>query len=180
MYIFIDESNIHSRIGNSTFVLVYIEVINYADVSDKILKIEKELVIEVFHWSESTLAVKVKFLEKILEVDFKFKLAVIKNPISPLNELERILPHMAIESNIRKIIIDGSNPKRYEKRIKKILRDNGLSLKKLKTANDTSEAGLRLADAVAGLCRWHFDGKNQELADKYYKKLQNKLIIKLE
>lgn len=180
MYIFIDESNIHSLIGNSTFVLVYIEVINYKETSEKILAIEKELAINSFHWSKSSLAVKEKFLERVLKIDFKFKLAVIKNPISPLNELERILPHMAIESNIQKIIIDGSNPKRYEKRIKKILRDNGLSLKKLKTANDTSEAGLRLADAIAGLCCWYFDGKKPELANQYYRKFQNKLIIKLE
>ena len=102
MYIFIDESNIHNFIGNSTFVLVYIEVDNYSKITEKILAIEKELSINNFHWSESTLAVKDKFLERILSLDFKFKLAVIKNPINPLKEMERILPHMAIETKLTK------------------------------------------------------------------------------
>src|SRR3989338_8519008 len=126
MYVFIDESNIHTSIGNSTFVLVYIEVNNYLKINEKILAIERELLINNFHWSQSSLPLKDKFLEKILFLDFKFKLAVIKNPINSLQEMERILPHMAIESNIFKIIIDGNKPKKYERKIKKILRDRGL------------------------------------------------------
>jgi hypothetical protein len=180
MYIFIDESNIHSIVGNSTFVLVYVEVDDYQKVNEKVLSVEKELLINRFHWSKATLEVKRRFLEEILTIDFKFKLAIIKNPINPLKEIERILPHMAIESNISKIIIDGGKPKRYERKIKKILRDNGLSLKKLKTANDLSESGLRIADAVAGLCRWYYDNKNHDLIEKYFKKLKNKLIITIE
>ena len=180
MYIFIDESNIHNIFGNSTFVLVYIEVDNYQEVTDKILTAEKELSLGGFHWSESTLVVKDKFLDKISKINFKFKLAVIKNPINPFREMERILPHMAIEPNIQKIVIDGTKPKKYERKIKKILRDNGLSLRKLKTANDSSEAGLRLADAIAGLCRWHYDKKKPELVGKYFKRLKDKLIITIE
>ena len=40
---------------------------------------------------------------------------------------------MMIEKNIKNVYIDGKKPKWYAKRIKKILRDKGISIRKLRT-----------------------------------------------
>ena len=43
-----------------------------------------------------------------------------------------------------------------------------------------SEAGARLADLVAGLTWWHFDGKNMGKISGYFEKLRSKIIIIIE
>lgn len=177
MLIFIDESGIHKAVDNSAFALVYIEFDNYSMVEKSVIDIEKELKIDFFHWSQTVWKVKEKFLQKTLNLDYKVKIAVVKNPVNTSIELERILIHMLIERNIRGVYIDGKKPKWYAKKIKKILRDKSISVKKLKTVNDKSYAGIRIADMVAGLVRWHFDKKNLDDIEKYYKKLEEKTIV---
>ncbi len=180
MLIFIDESGVHRPVGKSTFVLAYIEIKNYENLSDVFIQCEKDLDIKYFHWAETAWPVKEKFIQKILDLDFKVKVAVLDNPINPSFEIERVLTHMIVEHNITKIIIDGKKPKWYERKIKKILRDKMITIKKLRTAKDESEAGIRLADLVAGMTRWHFENKNKEKIDKYYQKLRKKILIIIE
>ncbi len=177
MIVFIDESGIHKKVDNSTFVLVYIETENYKEIESKVKKIEKELKIDYFHWAESVWNVKEKFIDKALKLDFKAKIALIKNPINPSDELERVLSHMIIEKSIKKIYIDGKKPKWYERKIKKILREKGFSVKKIKTVKINQFAGIRLADMVAGLSRTYFDKKNMEKISKYYARLEKKIIV---
>jgi hypothetical protein len=153
MLVFIDESGIHKEIGHSTFVLVYIETENYPEIEKRIRETEKKLRIDYFHWAKSVWRVKEKFMNEILKLDFKAKIAVVKNPINPAQELERVLTHMIIERNISNIYIDGKKPKWYERKIKKILRDKGISIRKLRTVKSNQFAGIRLADMVAGLSR---------------------------
>jgi hypothetical protein len=93
--------------------------------------------------------------------------------------MERVLTHMIIEKNIEKIFIDGKKTRRYENKIKKILRDKGITVRKLKTANDESEPGIRLSDMVAGLFRWYFDSKKRNKIEEYFKKLSKKVIVTL-
>jgi len=84
---------------------------------------------------------------------------------------------MIVEKNIRNIYVDGKKPKWYERRIKKILRDKGISTKKVKTVKSSQYAGIRLADMIAGLSRSYFDKKNLNKIEKYYQRLQRKVIV---
>jgi len=177
MFIFIDESGIHRPIGKSTFVLVYIEVKNYDELSQSFVRIEKDVGIKYFHWAESSWPIKEIFIQEVLKLDFKIKVAVIENPINPSLEIERVLMHMIVENNITKIMIDGKKPKWYERRIKKILRDKMMTVKKIKTVDDKSEAGVRLADLLAGLTRWYFEEVKKERIEKYYQQLKDKILI---
>jgi len=180
MLIFIDESGIHRPVGKSTFVLVYVEIENYNKLSSAFIEIEKELGIKYFHWAETVWAIKEKLIQKILDLDFNLKIAVIENPVNPSLEMERVLTHMIVERNIVKILIDGKKPKWYEKKIKKILRDKMITIKKLKTVKDESEAGIRLADLLAGLARWHFENIKKDKIEKYYQRLKSKILVVIE
>lgn len=180
MHIFIDESGIHKKVDHSSFALVYIEIDNFEKIEKGIIEIERELNIEKFHWSEIAWKFKEKFIKEALKLDFKVKLAIIKNPVNPAKELERILSHMAIEKKISCIYIDGKKPKWYGLKIKKVLRDRGVSARKVKMIKDDQIACVRLADMVAGLSRSHFDKKNEKNLQKYYKKLERKLIILMQ
>lgn len=180
MIIFIDESGIHKKVDHSTFALAYIEFENYQHIEDKILHIEKKLNINYFHWSETVWHVKEKFMEEALKLNFKAKIAIVKNPINPAQEIEKVLRHTIVENNIKRIYIDGQKSKRYKYKIKHILRDKNISVKNLKIVKDEQCAGIRLADMVAGLARSYFDRKHPERFDKFYKKLEKKLIVVIE
>lgn len=176
--IFIDESGIHKRVDHSTFALAYVEFDDYPEIEKKIIEIEKDLEIDSFHWAETVWSVKEKFMNETLKLDFKVKIAVVKNPVDPAAELEKILLHTIVERNIRNIYIDGKKPKWYENKIKNILRGKSISVKKLKTVKDSQSAGIRIADMVAGLSRSYFDKKKPEVRfTKFYKKLQKKIIV---
>ena len=180
MIIFIDESGIHKKVDHSSFALAYVQFEDYPEIEAKIIEIEAALGIDHFHWAESVWAVKEKFLKEILKLDFQAKIAIVKNPVNSSAELEKVLLHTIVENNIRTIYIDGKKPKWYENKIKKVLRDKGVSIKKLKTVRSSQCAGARLADMVAGLARSYFDKKSSEKLDKYYKKLKKKLIVVIE
>lgn len=165
MIIFIDESGIHKTKDHSCFALVYVEVSNLKEIENEILRIENKLGI-LFHWSHTVWEVKKKFFEGIAKLDFSVKIAIIQNPIHAQLEFEEALRHLIIEKHIQQIIIDGKKPRSYERKIKSIIREKGLSVKKLKTVNDESFPGIRLADAIAGAVRAYYDepnGKKQEL-----------------
>ena len=87
------------------------------------------------------------------------------------------MAHTIVENNIRTIYIDGKKPKWFENKIKKVLRDKGASVNKLKTVRSKQYAGTRLADMVAGLSRTYYDKRNLEKIKKYYKRLEKKIIV---
>ncbi|MDX9856083.1 MAG: DUF3800 domain-containing protein [Candidatus Moranbacteria bacterium] len=177
MKVFIDESGIHKKVDHSSFALVYVRIDNFDSIEKEIVEIERALNLKKFHWAETPWVVKEKFIQKILKLDFKVKIAIIKNPINPSDELERVLSHMAIEKNISGIFIDGKKPKWYERKIKKILRDKGVSARKVKTIDDDEIACARLADMIAGLSRSYFDRKHKEKFDRLYNMLEKKIVI---
>jgi hypothetical protein len=177
MIIFIDESGIHKKVDHSSFALSYVKFDNCPEIESKIIEVEKKLNIDQFHWAETIWRVKEKFMDEVLKLDFEAKVAIIKNPINPSVELEKVLLHTIVEKNIRTIYIDGKKPKWFENRIKKILRDKGLSVKKLQTVKSSQYAGTRLADMVAGLARTYYDKKNLDKIKKYYKRLEKKIIV---
>ena len=119
-------------------------------------------------------------MDEILKLDFQAKIAIVKNPINPSKELEKVLLHTIVENNIKTIYIDGEKPKWYERKIKKVLRDKGVSIRKLKTVRSSQCAGARIADMVAGLARTYYDSKNLAKIEKYFKKLKKKIIVVIE
>ncbi len=66
------------------------------------------------------------------------------------------------ENNIFKIIIDGESSKKYENKLKAVLKNKGIKVYKIKFVNDKNDPLLRLADYMAGLIRSYFDKKNKD------------------
>lgn len=88
--------------------------------------------------------------------------------------LELVLEEMITEKNIHTLFIDGKKPKWYSRKIKKILRDKAIPLKKVRTVRSGACPGIRLADLVAGLTRWHFDNKNNIKTREFFLILKKK------
>lgn len=72
---------------------------------------------------------------------------------------------------------DGKKPKWYERKIKSILRSKNFSIHKLKTVKSSQYPGIRIADMAAGLIRSFYDSKNMNKIEKYYRRLEKKIII---
>ena len=177
--IFIDESGIHKKVDHSSYILVYIKVNNLEKLEKAIINIEKDLTIEFFHWASTAWPVKEQFIKRALDLDYNIKIAIIRNPVKPDQELERVLSHTIIENNINRVTIDGKKPRWYGRKIKLVLRNKGISVRKLKTMNDNQSPGIRLADMCAGLVRTYYDKSNHKV-DKYYRKLKSKIIVILQ
>ena len=182
MTIFIDESGIQQKDGHSIVVLVYVCIEDLEPLEKQIKEIEKALHIRKFHWSDfgSKRGWKIRegFLRKVSTLEFTFKVGIVQNPVYFPKVLERCLEHLIIERKIKKIIIDGKKPKWYERKIKKVLRDRGVSVKKLRTLYDEASPGLRLSDALAGLTRAYYD-KPTKTIEELYKLLENKITAQL-
>lgn len=178
MVIFIDESGIHKQQNHSTIALIYVKIENVALVERSVEKIEGELGIQHFHWSDFGSRrgwdIRKRFFAKICNLNFTCKIALIANPIHISQSLEYSLRHLIVEHRIAKIVIDGKKSQWYAHRFKKVLRDKGVSVKKIQTARDESRAGLRLADAVAGLARSYHDNPSP-MAKALYRLIENKI-----
>src|SRR3990167_5281352 len=175
MYIFLDESGVDKQNGKSLIALVYITVDNLDILQNAVLSAEKLVGIKNFHWSYSTWKVRKLFIEEICKQDFKIKVALIKNPFFASSGYEYALQHLVVEKNVVHLIIDGRKGRNYERKFKKVLRDKGISVKKLKTANDEAYPALRIADAIAGAVRYRYenpdDKRIKEIYERFYKKI---------
>jgi hypothetical protein len=182
MFIFIDESGIHKLTDHSIISFAYVCFEDVEQVENEISEIEESLGIKKFHWSnlssKSGWEIREKFLKAVSKLNFTFKVAIMNNPIDMAVALEYSLEYLVIEKKIKKIIIDGKKPRWYSQRLKKVLRDKGIAVSKIRTLNDESSAGLRLADALAGFIRSHRD-KPTERTTKLYKLLENKITAQL-
>lgn len=83
-----------------------------------------------------------------------------------------------MEKNFKAIYVDGKKPRWVELRLKKVLRDKGISVKKLKTLRDESSPGIRLADALAGVTRAYYDNPKGKAAP-LWKKISHKITAQL-
>lgn len=180
MYIFLDESGVDKQKGKSSIALVYITVDNLDILQKAVLNAERLIGIKNFHWSYSTWKVRALFIEEICKQDFKIKVALIKNPFFASSGYEYALQHLVVERNVISLIIDGKKGKNYERKFKKVLRDKGISVKKLKTANDESYPALRVADAIAGAIRYRCENSNDKRIIDIYEKFSKKILITLE
>lgn len=180
MVIFIDESGIHKQTGHSAASVVYIEVNNLEKFETKLKKIEADLKISYFYWAEERWFMKNKFLSRIFDLDFTVKVAVFENPVKPDSMLEVVFQHLITEKTINRIYIDGQKPKWYEHKLKKVLRDKGVSLKKLRMVRSRSEVGIQLADALASLIRYYHDNPQEKDAKKWVTKLKKEKKLAFE
>ena len=61
----------------------------------------------------------------------------------------------------------------YGRKLKKVLRDKGISVRKLRTVrNEKLHPGIQLADALAGLTRYHFDNPEKKDAKQWFHRLK--------
>lgn len=176
MIVFVDESGIHKSVEHSTFAVVFVAISRYSEFERSVEVLEKKLRIEKFHWAKTVWSVREKFFEALMRMDFVAKIAVVKNPIHPEKSLEKTISLLLTESKIHTLCIDGKKSKRYVRQMKKILRDKGISTRKLKMVDDRGSAGVRVADALAGLARVYFDGKTDERVRKWYGRFRKKKI----
>jgi len=180
MVIFIDESGTHKQSDHSTQAVVYIQISDLENVEQKILIAEKELKIESFHWGEERWKIRNKFLSKIIDLKFTVKVAIFENPTHPGKMLELIFNHLITEKDIKNVFIDGEKPRWYENRLKKVLRDKGISVKKLRTVRSKSSPGIQLADCLAGLVRRYYDNPEEPDPRRWFKKLKREKKLLLE
>lgn len=180
MVIFIDESGTHKQAEHATITLVYVEITNLEKFEQAVEQIEKNLDIKYFHWTNERWDKREKFLERLIKLDFKLKVAILDNPIKLSESLEKVLKHLVVEENIKKIIIDGRKPKWYSLRLKKVLRDKGISVKKVTTVRkDESSPGIRVSDCLAGLVRYYYDNP-ESIAKNLYDKLKKAGKVEFE
>ncbi len=179
MVIFIDESGTHKQSGHAANAIVYIEIENLQEVEEEIKEILKQLKFDFFHWADHGWKVRSKFLKKIIKLDFTFKIGIFKNPVKTDQMTGIVLEELITEKTIKNVFIDGKQPKWYERKLKKVLRDKGISIKKLKTVrNESSHPGIQLADTLAGLFRYHFENPKAEDAKEWVSRFKkaNKLL----
>ncbi len=180
MIIFIDESGTHKQMDHATIALVYIEIANLEEFEEAVEQIEEKLNIKYFHWTDEKWDKREKFIEQILKLDFFVKVAILNNPVKLAESLEDALRHLVVEENIKKIMLDGRKPRWYNQRLKKVLRDKGVSVKKIVTVRkDESSPGIRVSDCLAGLIRNNYDNPDS-LASKWYDKMKKAEKIRLE
>lgn len=175
--VYIDESNILSKTGHTVYTGVYIEYLIKDDISNKIINIEKDLKILYTHWVDMTWKIRLKFADKVKNLDFICNISIYKNPIDQEKTFQdflyRIISH---KYDIYRIIIDGKKSRNYEDKLRLILKNKGLKLNKIIFVNDKTEPLVRLADFMAGMYRSYLDNMNDR-NKQIYNVLKHKVKI---
>jgi len=175
--VYIDESGILSETGHSVYICLYISYLNEGILSQKILSIENDLKILYTHWVDMSWKIRLKFAQKIKDLDFNCKVVVYKNPINQKDILKKfIIKTIKSEENISKIIIDGSQGKKYERELKSFLKNKNIKIYKIKFKDDKNESLIRVADFMAGLYRSYLDNTNKKCV-YIYELLKHKIKI---
>jgi hypothetical protein len=175
MYLFVDESGTNKQSGYSVFAVIIVEDHDIAGLNELILAAEATARTQSFHWKSTPWPVRKAFMKEVSKGQYRVAFSYHKNPVKNFAEaLETTIVTAARDLEISRIVLDGRKSKGYEKSIKKTLRDQGLSSRKLRTADDESYPLLRLADAFAGLLRHHTD-KPSDHSKIIYAKVRKKL-----
>ena len=148
-------------------------------IEQLVLEVEKQTGIRGFHWAHRNWQMREAFIKGIAHGDFKLKVAYVANPIILDKALSEALQHLLVERNIGQILIDGDKPKSYTRQLKKVLRDKGVSVKKIRSVNDESYPMIRIADAVAGVARSTYDEPKGKAA-RLLKILEPKIELRID
>ncbi len=161
MHGFIDESGIHKDTGLSTVAMFFIMPDAIEELEKVIISVEKSLHIPLFHWTHHTMEIRKKFLDKVLTKNIlnkiSIEISVRHNPLYYHDFLSASLGMFIRNKKVKHVIFDGQKTHSYERRIKGILRSNKISTRILSIRKDGASPLLRLADALAGLFRFHLE-----------------------
>ena len=175
--IYIDESNILSKVGNSIYVAVCILYADKDTFIQKIVGIEEDLNISYLHWVDMPWKLRIALAKKIRNLNFTCKIASYRNPIHPDRILQDFLFEIiSCDNSIFRIIIDGKKSKRYVNKLKTVLKNRGIRMKKIIFSDDKNEPVIRLADFMAGMYRSFLDNQNEQNG-YIYKILKHKIKI---
>lgn len=168
MIISIDESGTHKQDGFSVIALVCVED---SDALHKlnidVEQLGRAISTTNFHWAIKGWPFRRDFIQGLAQLRVKVRLAKIANPIKLERTLEEVLPYLISERHIEGIFIDGKKHRQYARVLKKVLRDKGITVKKLRTVDDVGYPTIRVADAVAGAVRYYLDNPNKRAAELY-------------
>lgn len=179
MIISIDESGTHKQDGKSVIALVYIAVKDLEATEQLVLKAERAAGIHGFHWAHRNWQMRKRFIEEIVAGDFRVKVAYVTNPIVLDKVLAEALQHLLTERGISQILIDGDKPKTYTRQLKKVLRDKGITVRKIRSVKDEAYPMIRIADAVAGAARATYDDPHSK-AIPLLKLLEPKMELSID
>jgi hypothetical protein len=179
LYCSIDESGIHKRDGKSVIALVYVEADRLETIQQLVIQAEQATGIHGFHWAHRNWRMRETFIQYVAKGEFTVKLAYIANPLVLDTALPVALQHLLVERHISHILIDGDKPKHYLHQLKKVLRDNGVTVKKIRAVNDEAYPLVRLADAVAGVTRAAYEEPHGK-AMPLYRLLQPKIELRID
>lgn len=175
MLIFIDESGIHRQTGCSVIALICVaNVVTLAKLDKQVEKLEKAIGTTSFHWAGKGWPFRRDFVAGLVDLEFSVRLVQLDNPIKLEEALEETLLYLIPERNIERLFIDGKKHKKYARALKKLLRDKGITVRKVKTVNDEAYPTIRIADAVAGTVRYYADNPTKR-AKELYKVLEPKI-----
>lgn len=156
MFISIDESGTHKQDGLSVIVLVCVEdSATLHDLNSRVEHLEKAIGTTNFHWAAKGWPFRRDFVQGLVTLPMRVRLAQLTNPIRLDRTLEEVLPYLISERHVEQVFIDGKKHKQYARTLKKVLRDKNISVKKLRTVNDAAYPTVRVADAVAGAVRYY-------------------------
>jgi hypothetical protein len=176
MYIFVDESGTNKSTGVSVFAAVLVDPDKLQELDQLVAAAEEAAKVRSFHWSKAPWPVREAFIKAVARGDFSVRHQLSKNPLTDFGAaLESTLITASEGMEVQKVVLDGRKDKSYERRLKKALRDKGMSSKKLRTADDEAFPMLRVADAVAGLLRANANNpsdKTQALMKSMRKRLK--------
>lgn len=176
MHIFLDESGTHKQNGNTAIAVIFVANNDLEQVGNAVIEAEKQLGIDYFHWADHNWNFKEKFLQKISHTNFTVKIITIKNPFV-WSHYEKALKYSLVnEKSIEKLVIDGKKTRQYKREYKKILRDQGVILKRLVIGNDRSFPILRIADLVAGLARSYSEKPEEVKVRRLFDKLSSHVV----
>lgn len=179
--VYLDESGINRKSGASVYCLTIIDSKISQELNEQILQIEKNLKIKPFHWREQDWKIKSKFLKKIIKIDgWNCIIIVINNKNFSQVLLTDFMAKALQGFEIRCFYFDGKKSKAYRNSVKRSFKNLGIKISSLKFVGNKSHAGIRLADAVAGLSRLHYDAKSKMEADSFFKLfLRNKISAQI-
>ena len=137
MIISIDESGIHRQNGFSIIALICVnDAQTLTELNSQIENLEKSIGTTSFHWANKGRPFRRDFVVGLNDLHFTIRLAQISNPVKFDIVLGEVLPYLIPERKLEHLFIDGKKHKHYVRTLKKVLRDKGITVKKLKTVND--------------------------------------------
>jgi hypothetical protein len=145
--IFIDESGTNKNSGFSTIAAVKISREDIHELNGNIVRVESLIGIDLFHWSRHKWPVRHRFLYEIIHtchsLNLSIDVVIRQNPLKSNIFLEQAIKIIAREKTAEKIIIDGEKSHAYERRIKRILHENGLRIHLPSISRDETVPAVR-------------------------------------